>query len=151
MIMKNMKNKVLTGLIGATILVGSSGCNSTNTTPAIELQTQASLTTSAFLIAIDKDDRVATAKKIYELSNLVENLVDNGVSLDDIKTFAINYAVQSVDSDERAAIESLVNSIVDYLHVKIGGENANLTLLEKNELIKAAIHGVKQSVEPFAR
>lgn len=143
-----IKNKILTGMISLAILAG--GCVSNSPSAAIELQTQASLTTSAFLIATPKDDRKAVAKKIYDLCVATEQLASQGVGIDQVKVFALEYALNSTDPTERAAIESLVNSIAEYLKTKVDPK-LKLTEPEKVELILAAIKGIKQSVEPFLR
>lgn len=119
----------------ATCLIG--GCVSNSPQPTNSIKPEIALVTALVIGEADANDRTRLAQEVYNAANLAEKLLNKGVSLQEIKPLI----VQAAKNDkEKAILSAVLDYINDKYQVTVG-----LTDLEKQEIVRSAIDGVKSA------
>lgn len=129
---------LITLLLSAGLFVG---CVSSTQQPTNSIQPEVSLVTSVVLAETNKDDRTKLAQEVYNAADLAEKLINQGATLAEVKT----YALQAVNNDQKKAI---VSAVLDYVDSKYK-VTVGLTDIQKKEIVLSAIQGVKSATSPY--
>lgn len=122
-------------------LVVFTGCVSSTTQPTNSIQPEVTLVTSVVLAETNKDERTKLAQEVYNAADLAEKLINQGATLADVKS----YALQAVNNEQKKAI---VSAILDYVDSKYK-VTVGLTDLQKKEIVLSAIEGVKSATSSY--
>lgn len=134
----NLKRKL--SILTLSLMIG--GCVATKPqADTLSIKPETALVTALVIGEVDAKDRKKLAEDVYRVADLVEKLVNQGVTLAEIKTYAIN----AISGDKEKAI---LSAVLDYVQSKYE-VTVNITDAQKTEIVKSAIDGVKSSASIY--
>jgi hypothetical protein len=139
------------------------GCVPTNTGPTtqpalvttlveheLEIRSTAGLATSLAILGVKDEDRVATARYIYETADAIDNTADG--NLDAVNALALDL-LNKWDSKYKTTAGALINS----LHARLEHEIQNASVMNTDkakvtkQLIQAVAKGVKDATLAYTQ